>query len=135
MLSYQRPDLRVLVVDDHELTRFSLKVALSRHKNLQLVGLADNGEEAIEMARNYLPDVIIIDVQMPLMDGVTASSQIKSFNPSTQIIVYSSLEEQQLENISKHPCIDSYCHKEADTEFLIDLINELGQEALSQKSA
>jgi chemotaxis response regulator CheB len=81
MLSCQYPGLRVLVVDDHELTRFSLKLALSNQKNIELVGLASNGKEAIEMVERYHPDVIILDLQMPIMDGLSASTYIKSIEP------------------------------------------------------
>ncbi|HBL10069.1 MAG TPA: two-component system response regulator, partial [Cyanobacteria bacterium UBA11162] len=69
MLSCEKPIVRVLVVDDHELTRFCLKLALSTQKNIELVGMASNGQEAIEMVERYYPDVVILDLQMPVMDG------------------------------------------------------------------
>ncbi len=91
-LPHQSSTLRVLVVDDHELTRFSLKLALSCQENIELVGLASNGREAIEMVHRHHPDVIILDLQMPIMDGWCASAYIKNIEPKTQIIAYSSQE-------------------------------------------
>lgn len=127
MLSYQESNLRVLVVDDHELTRFSLKLALSTQKNIELVGLASNGEEAIEMVERHRPDVIILDLQMPVMDGLSASSYIKSIAPRTKIIAYSSVEDPQLEVMSQTAPIDVFCKKDTATTELIDLVKRLGK--------
>jgi two-component system vancomycin resistance associated response regulator VraR len=126
MLSYQCPALRVLVVDDHELTRFSLKLAFANQNNIELVGLASNGKEAIEMVEHHHPDVVILDLQMPVMDGLSASSYIKSLNPNTQIIAYSSVEDPQIEVMSQTAPIDVFCKKETATKDLIDLVKQLG---------
>jgi DNA-binding NarL/FixJ family response regulator len=128
MLSCQHPVLRVLVVDDHELTRFSLKLALSNQRNIQLVGLASNGKEAIEMVERYRPDVIILDLQMPVMDGLSASSYIKSIEPNTQIIAYSSVEDPQIEVMSQTAPIDVFCKKDMATKDLINLVKQLGSD-------
>ncbi len=128
MLSYQpqHPELRVLVVDDHELTRFSLKLALSSQKDIELVGLASNGREAIEMVERYRPDVVILDLQMPVMDGLSASSHIKNIEPNAQIIAYSSVEDPQIEVMSQTAPIDVFCKKDTATKDLINIVKQLG---------
>lgn len=126
MLSCQHPVLRVLVVDDHELTRFSLKLALSSQKNIELVGLASNGKEAVEMVERHHPDVIILDLQMPVMDGLSASSYIKSIEPNAQIIAYSSVDDPQIEVMSQTAPIDVFCKKDTATKDLINLVQQLG---------
>lgn len=118
--------LKVLVVDDHELTRLSLKFALSSHKNIELVGLACNGQEAIRMVEHYHPDVVILDLQMPVMDGWSASSCIKNIYPQAQIIAYSAVEEQQATAMNPKASVDAFCSKEAATHDLIELVKELG---------
>jgi DNA-binding NarL/FixJ family response regulator len=127
MLSCQNSALRVLVVDDHELTRFSLKLALSSQRNIELVGLASNGKEAIEMVERHRPDVIILDLQMPVMDGLSASTHIKSIEPNTQIIAYSSVDDPQIEVMSQTAPIDVFCKKDTATKDLINLVNQLGK--------
>jgi DNA-binding NarL/FixJ family response regulator len=133
MQSSQQPDLKIIVVDDHELTRFSLQLALSSQQNLQLVGLASNGKEAIEMVEAHHPDVVILDLQMPVLDGLSASNEIKALNPRTQIIAYSSWEDPQTEVMSQTARIDAFCSKETSNDELVDLINKLGQRAISQR--
>ena len=127
MLSCQPSTLRVLVVDDHELIRFTLKLALSSQKNIKLVGLASNGQEAIEMVKRHHPNVIVLDLQMPVMDGWSASSRIKDINPNIQIIAYSSLEDPKLPELDNNSNLDAFCKKETATSDLIQTIKELGQ--------
>ncbi|MEC4986995.1 MAG: response regulator transcription factor [Oscillatoria sp. PMC 1068.18] len=131
MLSCQQPVLQVLVVDDHELTRFTLKLALASQRNIELVGLATNGQEAVDMVERYHPDVIVLDLEMPVMDGLSASNLIKKIAPSAQIIAYSSVENARGEAKTKKAQIDAFCQKDAPTETLISLINQLGQQAIA----
>ncbi|MBA3921292.1 MAG: response regulator transcription factor [Nostocaceae cyanobacterium] len=131
MLSCKPSMLKVLVVDDHELTRFSLKLAFSRQDNIELVGLASNGKEAIEMVRRYHPDVIVLDLQMPIMDGWSASTQIKDIEPNTQIIAYSSLEDMKYHEDSSTDSLDAFCQKDTATPELIALVRELGKRAIN----
>lgn len=126
MLSCQHPLLRVLVVDDHELTRFSLKLAFANQKNIQLVGLASNGKEAIDLVERHHPDVVILDLQMPVMDGLSASTHIKIIDPNTQIIAYSSVEDPQIEVMTQMARIDVFCKKDTATKDLINLVQQMG---------
>lgn len=122
-----RTALRVVVVDDHELTRLSLKLALQNQTEIELVGLASNGKEAIDLVKHQKPDVIILDLQMPVMDGLSASTQIKAVAPDARIIAYSSLEDPQTEVMIQTANIDAFCRKEAPTQELIGMITQLGR--------
>ncbi len=127
MLCCQNSTLRVMVVDDHELTRFSLKLAMQSQKNIELVGMASNGKEAIELVERCHPDVIILDLQMPVMDGLSASNHIKTLDPNVQIIAYSSVENPQAEVRNAAARIDAFCKKDAPTQDLIALVKKLGE--------
>ena len=78
------------------------------------------------MVERYHPDVIILDLQMPIMDGLSASTYIKSIEPNTQIIAYSSVEDPQIEVMSQTAPIDFFCKKDTATKDLINIVKELG---------
>ncbi len=126
-ISCERPVLRVLVADDHELTRFSLKLALKSHLGIELVAIATNGLEAIRYAMEYNPDVVILDLQMPVLDGMTAASEIKSLCPGVQILAYSSLEDTRVDQLLRESVIDSICRKDTATSEIIARVKVLGQ--------
>jgi two-component system, NarL family, vancomycin resistance associated response regulator VraR len=126
-ISCERPVLRVLVADDHELTRFSLKLALKSHSGIELVGIATNGLEAIHCARECNPDVVILDLQMPILDGLTAASEIKNLCPGVQILAYSSLEDNRVDQLLRESVIDSICRKDTATSEIIARVKVLGQ--------
>ncbi len=65
--------IRVLIVDDQALFREGLETLLSIHKDIQVIGQASNGQDAIDLALNLHPDVILMDIQMPILNGVTAT--------------------------------------------------------------
>jgi two-component system, NarL family, vancomycin resistance associated response regulator VraR len=131
MLTCERSLIRVLIVDDHELTRLSLSLALRSQADIELVGLASNGQEAIDLVKQQNPDVIILDLQMPVMDGLSASTQIKITNPNIQILAYSSLDDPQTEVMIQTAKIDAFCKKDTATLELIRMVRQLGQRAES----
>ncbi|MEH1837892.1 MAG: response regulator transcription factor [Nostoc sp.] len=127
MLSCELSTLRLLVVDDHELTRLTLQLIFSCQENIQVVGLASNGEEAIEMVKHCHPDVIVLDLQMPVMDGWSASNHIKAISPNTQILAYSSVEDLNFHGTKATSSFDKVCKKDIPTSELIALVRQLGQ--------
>lgn len=82
--------VRVLVVDDSRFYRRRVSEILSLDSNLEVVGTAQNGAEAVELTKSLRPDVVTMDVEMPVMDGITATRQIMESNP-TPILMFSSL--------------------------------------------
>ena len=78
---------RILLADDHLVVRMGLALMISRQPDMELVGEAENGETAIRLAREANPDVIIMDLQMPVMDGATAAQKIRAENPAAKILI------------------------------------------------
>ncbi len=80
---------RILIVDDHKLFRDGLKRLIDREPDLEVIGEAENGEIAITLARELKPDVILMDVKMPVMDGIEATRRIVSDMPGMKVLALS----------------------------------------------
>jgi NarL family two-component system response regulator LiaR len=87
--------IRVLLVDDHNMVRIGLKAYFSTLNDIQVVGEAGTGEEAVRMTAELVPDVVLMDLIMPGMDGVEATRQVKKVSPHTQVIVVTSYHEDE----------------------------------------
>ena len=92
----ERPQtLRVLVVDDHLLYAEALSVLLCAQEGLDVVGVAADGRQAIATAAELRPDVVLMDIEMPLMDGITATRWIRQRLPETRVVVMTALTGQE----------------------------------------
>jgi two-component system, NarL family, response regulator DegU len=80
--------MRVLIVDDHPVTRDGLRSALSTSDEVEIVGEATSGEEAIEAVKQLNPDVVFMDVRMPGISGIQATKDIRSIRPDTKVILF-----------------------------------------------
>ncbi len=85
----------ILLVDDHEVVRQGVRAFLEAHAEFEVVGEAQNGAEAVKMAEEHIPNVVLMDLIMPGMDGVEATRLIKNVSPRTQIVVLTSYHEDE----------------------------------------
>jgi DNA-binding NarL/FixJ family response regulator len=83
------PKIRVLVADDHALVRTSIKALLESQLDMKVVAMAANGNEAVRLTKVHLPDVIVMDISMPELDGIRATERISSLGLPAQIIILS----------------------------------------------
>lgn len=86
---------RIMIVDDSKMIRSTLKMYLESGDH-EVVCAAENGKEAIEAYRIFNPDIVTMDISMPVMDGIEAVKQIKSFDENAKIIMLSSLDEKEM---------------------------------------
>lgn len=87
--------IRVLIVDDHKVVRQGLRMFLALDPELEIVGEAANGEEAIQLARDHHPNVVLMDLLMPKLDGIQATLRIRSELPGVEVIALTSVLEEE----------------------------------------
>jgi DNA-binding NarL/FixJ family response regulator len=85
--------IKVLIVDDQELITASLSIVLGGQEDIEIVGTAVNGKVAIELTKQLSPDVVLMDIHMPVMNGVEATRHIKSQSPSAKVMILTTFEE------------------------------------------
>ncbi len=128
--------IRVMIVDDHAMVRRGLAAFLMARDDLVLVGEASNGLEALELCRQMEPNVVLMDLLMPEMDGVTAIRLIRARFPRVQIIVLTSFQEEELIQQALQAGAISYLLKNISAEGLYDAIQSasIGQAVLAPEA-
>lgn len=114
--------IRVLLVDDHDILRKGLVEVIELFDDLQLVGEATNGKRAVELCADLHPDVILMDLVMPEMDGVAATQAIRQNYPDVQVIALTSFEDEKLIQSAKQAGVYSYLLKNVSIDELADAI-------------
>lgn len=114
--------IRVLIVDDHTVVRHGLRYMLEQRPDIEVVGEGSDGEQAIALVTDLLPDVVLLDLLMPKMDGISVVREIKRLAPNTQIIILTSYyEDDQIFGAIKAGAL-SYLLKESSTFELLEAI-------------
>jgi NarL family two-component system response regulator LiaR len=114
----EQTPIRILLVDDHDMVRRGLAVFLLAYDDLLLVGEAANGVEALEKCAELQPDVILMDLMMPVMDGVTAIRLIRERYPATHVIALTSFSEEKLVETSLQAGAIGYLFKNVSVDEL-----------------
>jgi DNA-binding NarL/FixJ family response regulator len=118
-------EISVLIVDDHEVVREGLRLSLLRSSNIRVVGEAPDGETAIALAERRRPNVVIMDLRMPGMDGIEATEEIRQRVPDTAVIVFTAYSERALLARSLESGAKGYILKEAPHETLLRAIEKV----------
>ncbi|MFV9504511.1 MAG: response regulator [Oscillochloridaceae bacterium umkhey_bin13] len=87
--------IRIMLIDDHAIVRKGLSAYLDTYPELEVIGEASGGEEGVALAARLLPDVVLMDLVMPEMDGIEATRKLKAASPTTQVIVLTSYSEDE----------------------------------------
>ena len=132
----ENSQIRVLLVDDHAVVRSGLGAVLMVNDDLTLVGEANNGEEAIRMCERLQPDVVLMDLMMPVMDGVAATKIIRERWPNTNVVALTSFKEKDLVEGALKAGAISYLLKTVTAEELASAIRsaKAGQSRLSPEA-
>ncbi|MBI5671447.1 MAG: response regulator transcription factor [Chloroflexi bacterium] len=128
--------IRVLIADDHDLLRYGLATFMESCQDLELVGEAANGQEAVELCDRLKPDVVLMDLVMPEMDGQTATRIIRDKHPETQVIILTSFEDEERVYAAIQAGAISYLLKNLTMEAVASAIRAAysGKSTLSQEA-
>ena len=132
-----RRQIRVMIVDDHAVVRSGLSAFLLAYEDLRLVGEAGDGEEGVRLCLQIQPDVVLMDLVMPGMDGISATKAIKERCPNTQVVALTSFgEEERVQAVLKAGAI-GYLLKNVSAQELVTAIRNAaaGQPTLSSEAA
>jgi two-component system response regulator NreC len=117
--------MRCLLVDDHESVRMGVTAILSSRPNIEVCGEAANGQEAVGKARELKPDLIIMDVNMPVLDGIHSAKEIRAFLPEVPILFFSMHEGVYLVHEAKMAGVQGFVNKTEARATLLDAIDAL----------
>ena len=137
MTSSPSKPIRVMLVDDHTMVRRGLTTFLKIFNDLQLVGEAENGETAIQRCAEVLPDVILMDMALPVMDGAAATRAIRQQFPQVQVLVLTSFKEGELIRNALEAGAIGYLLKDVSADELVGAIRaaHAGRATLSPEAA
>ena len=117
-------EITILLVDDHNVVRKGVKAYLNIQPDLQVVAEAENGKQAITLAAQHAPDVALMDLIMPEMDGVEATRRLKAVSPNTQVIVLTSYHQDEHIFPAIRAGALSYILKDIDPDELVETIRQ-----------
>jgi len=119
--------IRTLVVDDSPIATGAICVLLERRREFELVGTAGDGEEGVARARHMRPDLVLMDLQMPKLDGLSATRLIRSFLPNTRIIVVTFMHGDELRHECQNGGADGFVLKDRLYQDLFSEIDRVFQ--------
>lgn len=123
------PPLRLVIVEDHELTRLGLVVSLQQVPNIHVVGEAVDGKAGWDEVVRHQPDVVLMDVGLPLMDGVELTQRLKQTHPQVKVLMLTSHAEPHTVRASLAAGADGYCLKDIRQERLVQVIEMIAEGA------
>jgi len=120
-----QPEITCLIVDDHEVVREGLRLSLSRAPNIRVVGEAQDGATAVAMTKRRRPNVVVMDVRMPGMDGLEATKAISREVPESAVLIFTAYSERSLLSRGLESGAKGYILKEAPHETLLRAITKV----------
>ena len=119
--------IKVLLVEDHTMIRMGTALVIEKTEGIELVAQADDGEKGVNAAKEFLPDVILMDIGLPVIDGIEATRQIKELNLNSKILIFTSRENDDDVFAALAAGADGYIMKGATPEQLISAITAVSE--------
>ena len=119
--------VKVLLVEDHTMVRLGLSLVFDNTDEIELIGEADNGKRGVELALELVPDVVLMDIGLPELDGIQATSIIKKANPNIKILIFTSRESDDDVFDALSAGADGYIMKGANEQQMISAIKAVSE--------
>ena len=120
--------IRVAIADDHILFRTGVKTALSMKKDIKMVAEADNGMQLLTLLKHVQPDVILLDIQMPIMDGITTLPEIKKLYPEVKVLMLTMHNDHSMISKLMELGANAYLTKNSDSEVIYEAVKTVFQQ-------
>jgi DNA-binding NarL/FixJ family response regulator len=114
--------IKVLITDDHALFRAGVKASLSHYTDIEFIGEAENGMQLLNLLKFLQPDVILLDIQMPIMDGIATLPEVKKILPNTRIVMLTMNDDVSMISKLMEIGANSYLTKDSDSETIYEAI-------------
>ncbi|PII40553.1 DNA-binding response regulator [Bacillus velezensis] len=112
----------IIIVDDQQIVREGLKMILSLHEEINIVGEASNGEHLLDLLKQIRPEIILMDIRMPVMDGIEATKLVKERYPDIKVIILTTFNDSEYIFTGLKSGADGYILKDSDSQEIIDSI-------------
>ena len=122
--------IRILLIEDHEFTRIGLRMSLESIEGIKLIGEAADGQQGLDMTSELKPDVVLMDVEMPVMDGIEATKRIKESNSDVKVIMLTSHKSDQTIFAALSAGANGYCLKNISADQLTAVIKMVADGAV-----
>jgi DNA-binding NarL/FixJ family response regulator len=117
-------DIKVIVVEAHPLMRSGMKNALDQSEDIEIIGEVSNGSEAIAMSADRIPDIVIMDVRLPDMDGITAMKDIVCSNPNIKVLIFSGFDDEHYVVMALENGASGYLLKNIGAKELVESVKQ-----------
>ena len=122
-------DIRVIIIEDYKLTRVGLRYALNEIENINVIAEAQNAESGLELVEKERPDVVLMDLGLPSMNGLEATMRVKQISPETHVIILTSHDREEEVIASLGSGASGYCLKDIDPITLSNVIKNVAKGA------
>lgn len=125
MLATQTKDVSVVIVEDYKLTRIGLRSSLNEFEGIRVVGEVEDAEKGLKMIQELQPDVVLMDLGLPGMNGIEATQQVKAANENVKIIILTSHDRDEEVLAALGSGANAYCLKDIDPSTLVNIIRSV----------
>ena len=129
MVLVETKSVRIVIVEDYKLTRMGLRSSLSEFEGIEVIGESEDGEKGLQIVKDLKPDIVLMDLGLPGINGIEATQQIKAFDPEIKVVILSSHDREEEVLASLGSGANAYCLKDIEPHTLVNVIKNVSEGA------